>query len=316
MIPTDPAILDALRTARVAARDHMAKRDAAGASWHEETVTDLVLDSAFPVVKFADFSRNQEGRVGADWLWWWVDRSGEAFGMLVQAKRLHRLSNKWDVDFDYKNGQQRRALVQTGLDLRVAPMYALYLGTSAWRSGAFCQDPPHKADCHACDASTVSIVPAVVTDLVVEHDVQVSLALEVALPVEFVADPVVVANNIWDSNLSSVEPDLLAFLQQPQQGARRVAQLVFERVTRIRSMGFSGPSEVALSRGTGPIFAEVPDDTGHFSRATIRKSSMVFGGKHPIMYSTCWRTSKCRKLCEPALRASRCSAVKASRTGI
>ncbi len=66
---------------------------------------------------------------------WWLDESGEAFGMLVQAKRLLRRPGKWDVDFGFNEGAQRRALIETGRDLNVAPMYAIYEGTSSGGGG-------------------------------------------------------------------------------------------------------------------------------------------------------------------------------------
>jgi len=66
----------------------MIAMDDAGSTWHETTITGIVLQHAHPTVKFVDFNQRQEGATGADWLWWWVDATGEAFGMLVQAKRL------------------------------------------------------------------------------------------------------------------------------------------------------------------------------------------------------------------------------------
>ncbi|PPF61590.1 hypothetical protein C5E11_14845 [Clavibacter michiganensis] len=266
MIPTDANVHSALINARPAAQSQMASFEAAGATWHEEPMTELLLGAASPVVKFAQFTRQQEATVGADWLWWWIDDFGEAFGMLVQAKRLLHHRKGWDIDFDYKTGDQRRALVQTGLDLGVAPMYALYLGTSEWRSGAFCQDMPHRDPCSACERSTVSMVPAIVTDFAASHSTQVSTAMEVAMPIEFISDKEITANPVWDSNLSDLDMDLATFLFEPQKGARRVAQMIFQRVTKVRAMMFSGPTGVVVTRGAEPIFRNVPDDLGHFRR--------------------------------------------------
>lgn len=266
MIPADPTIQAALRAARLAAQNHMAIFENAGDTWHEEPMTELLLSAASPVVKFATFTHHEEAAVGGDWLWWWVDDAGESFGMLVQAKRLLRSTNKWDIDFEYKNGDQRRALVRTGLELHVAPMYAIYQGTSDWRAGAFCRELPHRASCQSCERSTVSLVPAIVTDFAVDHDVRVSLAMDAALPLEFISDPEITVNPVWDSNLEDLDPELFQFLRQPQAGARRVAQLVFERVTKIRAMQFSGPTETQLERGTEAIFPIQPDDWGHFAR--------------------------------------------------
>ena len=266
MIPDDASVTDALHAARVAAEDHMATFEAAGDIWYEVPVTQLVLAAAFPVVKFASFTQHQEATTGSDWLWWWVDESGEAFGMLVQAKRLLRSPSKWDINFDFNEGAQRRALIQTGLDLFVAPMYAIYEGTSEWRAGAFCRQVTHTEPCESCLRSTVSLVPAIVTDFAAVHDVQVSIAMEASLPLESMADPEVIVDDVWDSNLKNLDPDLAEFMFEPQSGARRVAQMVFERVTKIRAGQFSGPTGTKIERGTEPIFRNLPDDYGHFNR--------------------------------------------------
>lgn len=266
MIPSDASVADALQAARIAAEGHMAAFEAAGDTWYEVPVTQIVLAGAFPVAKFATFTQNEEATTGSDWLWWWLDDSGEAFGMLVQAKRLLRKPNKWDVDFDFNKGAQRRALIETGRNLNVAPMYAIYEGTSEWRGGAFCRQKEHSNPCESCRRSTVSLVPAIVTDFAVEHDVQVSIAMDESLPLESIADPDVIIRQIWDSNIKDLEPDLAQFLFEPQVGARRVAQMVFEKVTKVRGGQFSGPTGTKVVRGTEPIFAKLPDDYGHFNR--------------------------------------------------
>lgn len=268
MIPDDEALRRALRNATLAAKSYMAKSDAAGDVWHEETVTDLVVNEAHPVVKYAKFTRRQEAEVGADWLWWWLDDDGFAFGMLIQAKRLRRSSTRWTIDFNYHKGSQRRQLIQTGLELRVPPMYALYLGTPKWRDGALCGAPVHLNDCEWCERSIVSIAPAIVLAAAVGDEGQeVSLMLDAALPLETIADPEVTVERVFDRNLATLSPEVSEFLNTPQLGAKRVAQLVFERVTELRMLQHSGPSGTVTDRGTEPLFRALPDDVGHFGRA-------------------------------------------------
>jgi len=129
-------------------------------------------------------------------------------------------------------------------------MYALYEGTSEWRAGAFCRQPTHTEPCESCLRSTVSLVPAIVTDFAAAHDVQVSIVMEASLPLESIADPEVIVDDVWNSNLKDLDPDLAEFMFEPQSGARRVAQMVFERVTKIRAGQFSGPTGTKIERGT------------------------------------------------------------------
>jgi hypothetical protein len=91
----------ALRAGRIAAERHMEQAENAGFPWKEETVTDLLLAEVATRLKVVPFTRSQEAQIGADWLWWWVDGAGEAFGMLVQAKRLRIDPSRWRFDFDY-----------------------------------------------------------------------------------------------------------------------------------------------------------------------------------------------------------------------
>jgi hypothetical protein len=69
-------VLQTLTRIREAAEGYMDKRDLAGDGWSEETVTDLSVTEGRPTVKVTQFNRNQEGRpgrLGADYLWWWLD---------------------------------------------------------------------------------------------------------------------------------------------------------------------------------------------------------------------------------------------------
>jgi hypothetical protein len=82
-LQSSPDVLTALTYARTVAEDHMIRADRAGISWREETISELLWVNAQPYILCADFARHEESVVGADWLWWWLDSSGECFGMLV-----------------------------------------------------------------------------------------------------------------------------------------------------------------------------------------------------------------------------------------
>lgn len=53
--------------------------------------------------------------------------------MLVQAKNLYQLKNRWKFDFNYDKGEQRRKLHYNARMLNVLPVYSLFLGTPDWR---------------------------------------------------------------------------------------------------------------------------------------------------------------------------------------
>src|SRR6266516_4777903 len=67
----------ALTRARMGVEQHMVRAARAGISWREETVSELLWVSALPFVRCADFTHGEENKVGADWLWWWIDDTDE-----------------------------------------------------------------------------------------------------------------------------------------------------------------------------------------------------------------------------------------------
>jgi len=123
----------------------------------EETLTDILLAACGDSVRYARFNRPQEGRVGADWLWWFVDEaSGECFGMLVQAKRLKLERKRWTVNLPYRNGEQLAALMTTAEHLGVPACYVVYCGSESFRNGFGCG---HGAPgCRECERKGVSIL--------------------------------------------------------------------------------------------------------------------------------------------------------------
>ena len=152
-------LVQVLSSARETVAIQMAAFEASGLNWQEESITSQLLSTCFPSFRFATFTKMEEAATGGDWLWWWVDQTGEAFGMLVQAKRLQR---PWSIDFEYRKGLQRKRLFETAEELRVPPMYALYLGSAAFREGNFCRARV-PLTCGYCDAAAISIVPALLT---------------------------------------------------------------------------------------------------------------------------------------------------------
>lgn len=264
-------VVSAFRAARLAAEEHMIAMDDAGSTWHETTITGIVLQHAHPTVKFVDFNQRQEGVTGADWLWWWVDGTGEAFGMLVQAKRL-RIGHRWTIDFSYPNGtgSQRDKLFATARELGVPPVYGLYLGTQAYRAPVTCDRADHDDhDCLECRMATISLLPAILATIGggMNSDDDAIWAAEHAIPVETLADPAEQPNCAGDLNLAIVDDELRDLLLAPQHGARQMAKALFERVSSVRTMQFSAATKTMIDGDTEQVFDRYPSDRGHLGVA-------------------------------------------------
>ncbi|MFD8322682.1 hypothetical protein [Kitasatospora purpeofusca] len=73
----------------------------------ERTATQILLDAAAPEVQYYEFKIAEEARVGADWLWVWLDPAGGCFMVLVQAKSAKAESRRFAVDLGYRSGKHK-----------------------------------------------------------------------------------------------------------------------------------------------------------------------------------------------------------------
>jgi hypothetical protein len=252
----------ALTRAREAAERHMTGCERDGSSWREETISELVWQAARPCVMYADFTRHQEAAVGADWLWWWVDDSGECFGMLVQAKRLHCHKNNWSIDFRANKGEQMKRLFRTAELFSVPAFYVLYMGGVDYRSSFSC-GPNHHSECEPCRKAAVSVM-AGLSARMASHSPRdgANAALNWSIPLEDLNDST--SEPIYDLNLDQVGADLRAFLLEGQTGARKVAQMLFRKVSAMRDGMFSLDVAEQASVDSDVIFQNLPLDMAHF----------------------------------------------------
>lgn len=263
----DDDLLAAFTRARERVESHMADSEVDDVAWHEETVTDLLLRAARPQVSYHPFHRWQEKRVGADWLWWWLDETGECFGMLVQAKRMHRHGDRLEFDFRAGDGSQMTRLLAAADVLAVPAIYALYLGTPAWRAPVSCGARPHPQDCLRCRRATVSVLTGLQAQLASPSPRDgAGTVLTSAVPLEDLADPRCGTDPIYDLNLRDLDDELRAFMLQQQPGARRVARAVMAMVSASRLSQFSAAVADRVELRSDTVFTTLPDDTGHFSR--------------------------------------------------
>jgi hypothetical protein len=245
----------------------MEQSEGAGFTRKEETLTDLLLAEVASSIKVVPFTRFQEARLGADWLWWWIDGQGEAFGMLVQAKRLRIDSKRWKFDFEYKTGVQKRGLLRAARRLGVPAAYSLYLGTSTYRWPASCGASHAKGMCNQCRKTTVSVMPALLGDSSFVLDGPSTYSRSVAL--EDLATRRLASGtalrHVIPGLRSKLDPGLRGFLSQPQWGPRRIAQELLDVVLLVRRGQLEAVLAVPESYETlAPVFGALPADRGHF----------------------------------------------------
>jgi hypothetical protein len=259
-------VLSAFTRIRSAAENHMDERDRRRIGWSEETVTEVCSHQGLPQVRVIPFNRNQEGKaVGADYLWWWLDRSSSVcFGMLVQAKRLSRVGARWTVDIRHRDGAQLEDLYATARQLEVPAMYSVYTGGTVFRAGLRCShdnEPP----CLSCRRMAVSIISAYQLNANWSPADTAATVLSESIPLEDLVDPQRAVGAVCDVNLEEIPPGPLRdFLLRDQDGPLEVARRIFQAVCKHRSGAFSAASAEAITLAGAALFPEVPEDTGHF----------------------------------------------------
>lgn len=261
----------AFRQARVKALQHMETCDRAKLRWAETSITEIVISEAASAVSVAPFSQREEGTVGADWVWWWVDASS-SYGMLVQAKRLTvKPQGRWKFDFSFKGktatSSQHELLRSAAAQLDLLPAYALYLGTPEYRGNEMCSPDHQSSDCQACAMRSISMMPAILANEHLVNDAPTTYSSSVAL--EEMWKP----NNTPSLILPTIErhltADLANFVAEEQRGSRAVARAMFDLVARARFGQFAAatpglaPYRAGLDDRLGSVFQNFPEDTMH-----------------------------------------------------
>lgn len=266
-----------LEQARNAAYQYMVKGETSGLGWNEETTTNIMLIDVPPLVNVVPFTRNQEGGdkrlkdggagVGADWLWWWVGDDGTSFGMLVQAKRLKKDKNEdWTIDFGYKSGDQWRDLHATADVLKVAPSYALYLGSPNYRKPVECgvkNHPSNYEQCDHCIRKSVSFYPSVLADGI---GTSPRVAYRQSIPLESIADPHADTETPYAQKWTyGLTPELEEFMTTEAAGVpQAVAKQLVSKARERRSLQanlYELTREDQLSEDF--VFESLPLDQGH-----------------------------------------------------
>lgn len=248
----------------------MAACEQADLPWGETSITEVVTSRAAEAVTVAPFTQHAEKLSGADWVWWWVDHRG-AYGMLVQAKRLTASRSKWRFGFDYPGGTggQRTTLMSAASTLGLLPVYALYLGSGDYRSWEPCSDDHRSGRCLQCVKRSVSLMPALLAEMLMVDDAWSTYERSVAL--EDLWTPPSTGALLAPALKEHLTPDLATFLTKRQDGTRAVTRSMIDRVLRARAGAFGAVPITAadvMPNGEhdrlGPVFDGLPEDKGHW----------------------------------------------------
>ncbi len=240
-------------------------------TWKETDVTALLLRHASPEIEVYPFTGPQEGKLGADWLWWWIDRSRDCFGLLSQAKSLKKTkSGRYSLDLRYQGataGQtQTTLLLDTAAFLGVPAAHVLYCGDAAFRAQLECgRDHPSGHSCRQRDRAGVSIIASLAANNYRHNRDHAELTYCMSMPLEEVANPLSPDGNIVVPSGRELPDEVRRFLANPQSGARRIAKALLRPVAQIR-MGQFSPAVMdrALDLDSEMAFSRLPTDRGHF----------------------------------------------------
>ncbi|MFF3710333.1 hypothetical protein [Streptomyces phaeochromogenes] len=214
-------------------------------------------------------------------IWWWVDRSGECFGCLIQAKNIKQDGQRWRIGFQHprNTGAQLRRLFTTADLFHLPAGFLLYAGDRAYRQRMGCTlQHRNRVPCHERPGAAVTLVPA----LAAEREIQFAeggaawhpdrSAVEVfcqwALPlIDVTAPRPYGGNRLYQGlNLGDVSNGLREFLCTDQVGARKVARHIFDVVGRMArgQSALAAPTSV-LDADAACVFSQLPDLRGHFT---------------------------------------------------
>lgn len=291
------SLVERMHAARILAETQMGIFESEGEGYEETAITEQILSMAYPLARFVKFNQAEEGWTGADWIWWWIDETtGEAFGAVIQAKRLKLKASKWWIDFGYKANRQRSDLMFLGNNFEVVPIYALYLGTSNYRRGAFCRDRAHHEGCELCRKSTLSVVPGSLTGFGGSEFAQTEIALSYHTSLEELVDPDVDPSVYWSADFAGATDEFVAFLNEPQAGSRQIARKIVDQIRTARMGMFSAVDEAVATIKSEAIFTELPDDQGHWSTPYFPTCWPACERPHRNTFDNFWKTERCPKI--------------------
>lgn len=249
----------------------------------EETLTDLFLRDLLrlhlPDITVEAFTKDEEGRNGADWEWWFQGNTGKWLGLRVQAKVIAHDADQFKHLHYYKNSEDKPPIRKYQCDKLIAnagadpawpcvPVYCLYSYWTAAYSVPFgycCWGPRPSVSSFGC-----SIVPA--TDVVKlrepdsmgrDHRNLVTDTLEHSLPLACLVccpfgpgtESVAERMHALLYDMGAMQADIQYLRSSPPP---YVQQLTIERrnqAATLRGSDANFPSDINLPPGLGGVVA-------------------------------------------------------------
>lgn len=299
------SIESALRSARIAAVEHMSKMETIDQKWGETTITDILIAEVASAVVVHKFNQHDEAHTGSDWIWWWVD-DFYSYGMLVQAKRV-TIGERggWKFDFGYPSGKekvsQRDMLIKSANTLGLLPVYSLYLGTGHYRRWESCGVSHTGKNCQSCNQRSISLMPACVA--LEGKIVDAATTYCGSKPLETVTSSMPLSpTSLLEGR---VPPELATLLQKMQSGVLTVVQnmasviaernMIVDRILdTLKELEREEIGETKLiQRHDYRLNKIAPEYADHFSR--------IFGG-HPSTVSANHRNNDLNQHLSPLSR--------------
>jgi hypothetical protein len=273
----------ALLQARLAVEDYQLRRRREGHPLlMEETATQILLASASPEIEYYEFTKAEESRCGADWLWVWLDRSGVCFMMLVQAKTLKVNNGRWSLDLGYRSGKGKRRqmdlLLESAEVFGVPFSYVIYAGDRQYRATLECSSTHNDGHCRDWDRAGVSWLAGLSA-----HNVMTLLrpseyaadALHRSMPLEDIMGMDKPLPPLIDLNQKVLPQELRDLLSNPQGQAQTIARTMLSQVSTIRMGQLSAADTTLMRLPEGALVPELPRDRGHLPLPYLPH---VFGG--------------------------------------
>lgn len=259
-------VMSALVRAREAVDANWVARRSQGHEPDENEQTNTLCRAGHPEITYQQFKPHEESKIGADWLWWFMDDSGECFGVLVQAKKLTKTGERWNLDLAYRSGDelQIHKLLRASDHFQVPAAYVLYTGDRGYRAGLSCGRSHELPDCTTCARAGVSILAALCANNYLTMRYTAAEVFAASMPLEDLVRAE--SRQVRDLNLRTVTPELKVFLLKEQDGVRRVAKELLRQVSELRSGQLAASAEETVDLA-GPIFRTLPFDRGHLARA-------------------------------------------------
>jgi len=262
--PHHPDLLAAFTRGRSELDSYVRQSAAQDHTWNEESATERLIMAAHPEAQYVVFSRAHEEAIGADWLWWFLDQSGECFGALVQAKKLTVGQHSFSVDFKHPGGPQKGKqladLLAASDIFKVPAVYAVYCGDPAHRGGdKMCPTVDRGDPCQRCERASVLLFTALAAQELLDEAPSKAgaIAFKKGVPLEDTIDPAVPAPEVSDVYRFAMDDGFAALLDNPQTGPRDIAKAMFGTVREVREQMLLKFVKDRIDLGPEAVFSSV-----------------------------------------------------------